>query len=111
VRLDDRPPLVDLGFLEARNASGVCCSRAGFSSPNSWNLRVTAGSDSVSTITALSRAAASFGVPFGTQTPYQSEAPKPGRPASSAVGMSGAAPLRVFDVIANGLIAPAFTCA
>jgi hypothetical protein len=36
----------------------------------------------------------SFGVPFGAKTACQIETWKPGRPASSTVGMSGAEPRR-----------------
>ena len=42
----------------------------------------------------------SFGVSFGAHSPYQSEAWKPGMPASAVVGMSRAAALRFFDVMA-----------
>jgi len=49
---------------------------------------------------ALSLAMISFGVPFGTQSPYQSEAKKPGRPASSAVGISGDEGSRALSVVA-----------
>ena len=59
-----------------------------------------AGSASVSTTAALSLATMSLGVPFGIQKPHHSEMWKPGKPASSTVGMSGAAALRVGAVIA-----------
>jgi hypothetical protein len=49
---------------------------------------------------ALSLATTSFGVSFGTHSPYQSEAKKPGSPASSAVGISGDDGSRVLPVIA-----------
>ena len=89
--LDDRPPFRDFGLLpgaerfrrRAGRAGGICRPR--FSSC----LR-TAGSSSASTAAALSFAMISFGVPFGTQSPDHSVMWKPGRPASSTVGMSGA---------------------
>src|SRR5207249_3669168 len=40
------------------------------------------------------------GVPRGFQIPYHTETCSPGRPASSTVGISGAAARRVFAVIA-----------
>ena len=49
----------------------------------------------------------SFGVSFGTHSPYQSEAKKPGSPASSAVGISGDDGSRALPVIAKGLTLPA----
>ena len=56
---------------------------------------------------AFSLAMISFGVSFGTHSPYQSEAKKPGRPASSAVGISGDDGSRALPVMANGLTLPA----
>src|SRR5450432_265584 len=56
---------------------------------------------------ALSLAMISFDVPFGTQSPYQSEAKKPGSPASSAVGIFGDDDSRVRLVMAKGLTLPA----
>ena len=53
----------------------------------------------------------SFGVSFGTHSPYHSVATKPGRPASSAVGMSGEDFSRALPVIANGLTLPAASSA
>ena len=41
-----------------------------------------------------------FEVPAGAHSPYQSEAWKPGNPASAVVGISLAAVLRFFAVIA-----------
>ena len=55
---------------------------------------------SASSIAAFSLATMSFGVSFGAHSPYQSEAWKPGIPASAVVGMSPAAVLRFFDVMA-----------
>ena len=45
-----------------------------------------------------------LGVSFGTQSPYHSEAIKPGNPASSAVGISGEEERRVLPVTAKGLM-------
>ena len=58
---------------------------------------------------ALSLATISFGVSFGTHSPYHSEAKKPGSPASSAVGIAGDDGSRVLPVTANGLTLPAAT--
>ena len=51
-------------------------------------------------IAAFSLAMMSFGVSFGAHSPYHSEASKPGIPASAVVGISLAAVLRVFAVMA-----------
>jgi hypothetical protein len=51
---------------------------------------------------AFSFAMISLDVPFGTQSPYQSDAKKPGSPASSAVGMFGDDGSRVLPVMAGG---------
>ena len=56
---------------------------------------------------AFSLATMSFGVSFGTHNPYQSEAKKPGSPASSAVGISGDEGSRALPVTAKGLTLPA----
>ena len=46
------------------------------------------------------RAITSLGVPFGTHSPFHSVMWKPGKPASSAVGISGAAASRLESEIA-----------
>src|SRR5262249_33649204 len=53
---------------------------------------------------------ASGGVPFGTHSPYHVEIYTPGAPASSTVGMSGAAANRLFEVTAYALTPPLRTC-
>ena len=60
----------------------------------------TVGSASAPAIAALSFAMTSFGVPLGAQTACQIETWKPGRPASSTVGISGAEARRCFAVTA-----------
>ena len=54
----------------------------------------------------LSFSTMSFGVSFGTQSPYQSVATNPDSPASSAVGISGDEGSRVVPVMAYGLMLP-----
>jgi len=49
----------------------------------------------------LSLAITSLGVPFGAHNPPQTETWKPGNPASSVVGISGAEASRVFAVMAE----------
>jgi hypothetical protein len=83
---------------KAPSASGDCCSRGGISEPRSERRARTAGSASVSTTAALSFATTALGVSLGTQRPNQIEAKKPGRPASSAVGMSLADASRALAV-------------
>ena len=57
-------------------------------------------SGSVSTTAPLSLATMSFGVPFGTQIADHSSTWKPGSPASSTVGIFGAAARRLVSVMA-----------
>src|SRR5215468_4294288 len=61
-------------FWNALSASGVCWSRGGISGPSSASRVRTCGEASASTIDALSFAMIGFGVSFGTQSPYQSDA-------------------------------------
>src|SRR3984957_9960169 len=72
--------------------------------PRSSNRFCTDGSASTARKVALSFSTMSFGVSFGTQSPYQSEAVKPGRPASSTVGILGDDGNRVLPVTAIGLM-------
>ena len=48
------------------------------------------------------------GVDLGATSACQTDMYKPGSPASSTVGTSGAAGMRVLPVTANGLTRPAF---
>jgi hypothetical protein len=57
----------------AARPSGVCCSRGGMSCPSSVSRARIAGSASVSCTAAVSFSIASFGVPFGTHSPCQTE--------------------------------------
>src|SRR4029450_9631278 len=75
--------------------------------PSSSKRCFTGGEARTCTIVVLSFAMISFGVFFGTHSPYQSETKKPGRPALSAVGISGEDFSRVLLVTANGLALPA----
>src|SRR6266851_1963930 len=77
--------------------------------PSSSKRCLTAGLASTCTMVAFSFAMMSFGVPLGTQSPYQSEAKKPDSPASSAVGIFGDDGSRVLPVMAYGLTLPAPT--
>src|SRR6266852_8658570 len=90
----------DSAFWNARKASGDCCASGVISIPSSSKRLRTIGSARTCTIVAFSLAMISFDVSFGTQSPYQSEAKKPRRPASSAVGISGDEGNRVRPVIA-----------
>ena len=74
--------------------------------PSSSKRCFTGGEASTCTMVAFSLAMTSFGVFFGTHRPYQSDTEKPGRPASSAVGMLGEAFSRALLVTANGLALP-----
>src|SRR5882762_3062593 len=94
-------------FWNPRRASGDCWARGVIWMPSSSRRFCTAGSASTCTMVALSLATMSFGVFLGTQSPYQSEAKKPGSPASSAVGISGDEGNRVRPVMAKGLTLPA----
>ncbi len=96
-------------FWNARKASGDCCAEGVISIPNSSKRFCTEGSTSTRINVVFSLAIISFGVSFGTQSPYQSEAKKPGSPASSAVGIPGDDGSRVLPVIAKGLTLPAPT--
>jgi hypothetical protein len=78
-------------LCSAPTASGVGWSRGKISWPSSASRDRTVGSASASTVAALSFQTASFGVRLGTQSALQRETYHPGRPASSTVGMSGAA--------------------
>src|ERR1700682_6571986 len=96
-------------FWKARNASGDCRASGVIWMPSSAKRSFTEGSARACTRVALSLAMISFGVSLGTQSPYQSEAKKPGSPASSAVGISGDEGSRDRPVVANGLTLPAPT--
>ena len=52
----------------------------------------------------------SFGVPLGAQIACQGEMCRPGTPASSTVGTSGAVAVRLFAMAANTLMRPARNC-
>jgi len=94
-------------FWNARKASGDCCASGVIWMPRSSRRRFTVGSASTCTRVAFSLATISFDVSLGTYSPYQSEAKKPGSPASSAVGISGDDGSRVRPVMAKGLTLPA----
>jgi hypothetical protein len=78
-------------FCRAPSASGVCCSRGKNSSPRSANRRRTAGSAIASTAAAFSLPMMSLGVPLGAHNETQDVKYAPAAPASSTVGMLGAA--------------------
>src|SRR5262249_13771387 len=82
------------------SASGVCCSRGEISSPRSASRARTAGSAKASTIAAFSLPMTLLGVPLGAQYAYQCEMWSPASPASSTVGIPGAAAKRVLVVTA-----------
>src|SRR5262245_65748982 len=84
----------------AASACADCCSRGGISWPRPARRSRTTGSASASMAAVVSLPMASCGVPFGTHIPYQVEMYTPGAPASSTVGMSGAAASRLSDVTA-----------
>ena len=72
--------------------------------PRSRKRFAAAGSASTCLIVAFSFSTISLRVSFGTQSPYHSEATKPGRPASSAVGILGEEASRVVPVTAKALM-------
>ena len=82
------------------SASGVCCSRGKISCPRSASRLRTAGSAKASTTAALSLAMTLFGVAFGAQMRVPGRDVEPGSPASSTVGISGAAAERLLAVTA-----------
>src|SRR5262245_37714147 len=84
----------------AASASADCCSGGGISWPSPARRSRTVGSASASMAAVVSLRMASCGVPLGTHSPYQVEMYTPGAPASSTVGMSGAAASRLADVTA-----------
>src|SRR3981189_550403 len=90
----------DSAFWNARRASGDCCASGVISIPSSSKRVRTIGSARTCAIVAFSLAMISFGVSLGTQSPYQSEAKKPRRPASAPAGISGDEGNRVLPVIA-----------
>src|SRR5262245_33332866 len=80
--------------------SGFSCSTGKTSSPRSERRARSAGSANVCTTVALSLSMIGLGVPLGAQRPCQFEIWNSGNPASSTVGMSGAAVNRLFAVTA-----------
>src|ERR1700730_18033967 len=60
-------------FCKAPSASGVCWSGGGTSRPKSAMRVCTFGSAIAAIAASLSLAMMSFGVPFGTHRPYQTE--------------------------------------
>src|SRR5215470_5703126 len=97
-------------FCKSSSASGVCCSRGKTSCPISARRERIVGSAEAATIAALSLAITGDGVPLGAQMACQADIWNPGSPASSTVGTSGAAAMRVLASTAYALIAPARTC-
>src|ERR1700687_428916 len=87
-------------LCKAPSASGVCSSRATTSGPICSIRARTPGSAKLSTIAALILPSTGGGVPLGAHTPVQTDVWNAGNPASSTVGMSGAAGIRVFEVTA-----------
>src|SRR5262245_30265743 len=96
-RPDDRPPPLDVGLVHGGERLRVCRSRGKISCPRSVSRARTAGSAKVSTTAALSLATTLAGMPLGPKNPCQLITWKPGRPASSALGMSGAAARRLLS--------------
>ena len=87
--LDDRPPLPDLGPLQrAERLRGHLVARRHLVSEIDQALAQLGGGETFDD--ALSLATTSSGVPLGAQNPFQTEISNPGKPASAAVGTSGA---------------------
>ena len=97
-------------FWKAPSASGVCWSRRKISWPRLASRRCTLASAKASTTAAFSLMTISLGVRLGAQSANQIEKYNPANPASSIVGISGAAARRLLAVMANALIRPARTC-
>ncbi|KAG1376393.1 hypothetical protein G6F59_018266 [Rhizopus arrhizus] len=70
----------------------------------------TSGVDVTALTSLFSRCTTSAGVPAGATMPYQADAYILGTPASSNVGISGAAEARWSLGTAKARIVPAFTC-
>src|SRR5262245_54106810 len=87
-------------FCRVPSASGVSCSRDGSSWPSSASRWLTSRAVSALTTAEFSFATISPGVPLGTHRPCQKGMCRPGTPASSIVGTSGALAHRVFDITA-----------
>src|SRR5262249_31342097 len=81
-------------FCRSASAAGVCWSREKISCAKSASRARTLGLAKVSTVAALSLAMMSFDVRAGAQKPNQILASRFGNPASSTVGISGAAARR-----------------
>ena len=62
------------------------------------------------TVSVLSRASTSGGVPAGASSPIQASDSSCGKPSSATLGTSGASALRLSAVTASAFILPAFTC-
>ena len=99
-RLDDGPPFLDFGLLKGAERGRCLLVARGISRPWSTMRERTAGSARASTTAALSLAITLLGAPLGTHSPHHREMWNPGRPASSTVGISGAAASRVLAVTA-----------
>src|SRR5262245_50030540 len=78
-------------FCKAASASGVCWFRGKTSSEKSETRARIVGCARASITAALSFVMIGLGVPFAAQSPRQLDTTKPGSPASSAVGIFGAA--------------------
>src|SRR5262249_19237889 len=89
-------------FWNAANPSKVCSSRVGISWPKSASRSFTLGSANAWATALLSLISMGLGVPLGAHMPDQTETWRPGTPASSTVGISGAAGNRVLAVAREG---------
>jgi hypothetical protein len=83
-------------FCKVASPSGDCCSSGATALPNSAYRALRAGSARAAATAVLSLATISFGVFFGAHSQSHVEKYAPGTPASSAVGMLGAASRRRF---------------
>jgi len=107
--LEDRPPFLDFGPMPCGKRFGCLLFAGKGSAPYSASRDNTAGSANASTVAAASLAITSFDVRLGAYNPLQLIYRAP-VPASSTVGMSGAAGKRVLSVTAKALTIPERTC-
>src|ERR1700750_3171712 len=87
-------------FCQAPSASGVDLSAGGICKPRFSSCLRVGGSFNASSTPPLIVAMAPFGLPFGAHRPDHSVMWKPGKPASSVVGISGADSARLVSLMA-----------
>ncbi|MNC89876.1 hypothetical protein D3C83_58810 [compost metagenome] len=90
------------------NAAYSCGVPPTGSAPSSLMRLCTSGSFRIRAVSCESRLTTVLDVRAGATSPNQDTATSPGTPASSAVGISGAAGVRLREPTASARILPAF---